>query len=58
MCRKLPEAEFFHGVFFPSWDAAVVAVRELVQADIPLSMMRLSNETETETQLRLAGHPD
>lgn len=56
--RKLPESEFFHGVFFPNWESAITAVRELVQADIPLSMMRLSNETETETQLRLAGHPD
>jgi alkyldihydroxyacetonephosphate synthase len=55
--RRLPEAESFHGVFFPSWDAAIDAVRSMVQSDLPLSMLRLSNEIETETQLRLAGHP-
>ena len=56
--RRLPDCEDFHAVFFPTWDAAVVAVREMVQADLPLSMLRLSNEIETETQLRLAGHAD
>ncbi len=56
--RRLPECEDFHGVFFPDWSAAVEAVRALVQADLPLSMLRLSNEIETETQLRLAGHPN
>lgn len=56
--RRLPECEDFHAVFFPDWETAVNAVRALVQADIPLSMLRLSNEIETETQLRLAGHPE
>lgn len=55
--RRLPEEESFHGVFFPNWEAAIDAVRSMVQADLPLSMLRLSNEVETETQLRLAGHP-
>ena len=55
--RRLPEEESFHGVFFPDWASAVDAVRAMVQADLPLSMLRLSNEIETETQLRLAGHP-
>ena len=32
------------------------AVRRAVQAGIPLSMIRLSNALETETQLLLAGH--
>lgn len=54
--RPLPECEDFHAVFFPSWEAGVQAVREMVQADLPLSMLRLSNEIETETQLRLSGH--
>ncbi len=54
--RRLPEREDFHAVFFPSWDVGVDAVRNLVQNDISLSMLRLSNEVETETQLALAGH--
>ncbi|WP_028079057.1 FAD-binding oxidoreductase [Solimonas soli] len=56
--RRLPQAEDFHAVFFPSWDAGVDAVRAIVQAEVPLSMLRLSNEVETETQLRLAGHAE
>ncbi len=54
--RPLPAQEHFHAVFFPSWDIAVEAVRALGQSDIGLSMLRLSNEVETETQLALAGH--
>lgn len=51
----LPEHEAFHVLFFPDWEAGVAAVREIVQARIQLSMMRLSNATETFTQLKLAG---
>jgi alkyldihydroxyacetonephosphate synthase len=54
--RRLPEREDFHAVFFPSWELGVEAVRQLVHSDIPLSMLRLSNAVETETQLTLAGH--
>jgi alkyldihydroxyacetonephosphate synthase len=54
--RRLPEREDFHAVFFPSWELGVEAVRQLVHADIPMSMLRLSNAVETETQLTLAGH--
>lgn len=54
--RRIPESEGFHGVFFPDWTSAFEAVRAMTQADVPLSMLRLSNEIETETQLRLAGH--
>jgi alkyldihydroxyacetonephosphate synthase len=56
--RRLPEHEAFHALFFRSWDQGIEAVRTLVQHDLPLSMLRLSNELETETQLRLAGHAD
>jgi alkyldihydroxyacetonephosphate synthase len=55
--RRIPEYEAFHAIFFPDWDAGAAAVRALGQSDIPLSMLRLSNETETTTQLALAGHP-
>jgi alkyldihydroxyacetonephosphate synthase len=54
--RRLPEREDFHAVFFPSWELGVEAVRQMVHADMPLSMLRLSNAVETETQLTLAGH--
>lgn len=53
----LPERESFHVVFFPDWDKARTACRKLVQNRTQLSMLRLSNATETETQLALAGHP-
>ncbi|WP_374346942.1 FAD-binding oxidoreductase [Chitinimonas sp.] len=51
-----PEHESFHALFFPSWDQAEAAVRSLVQRKLPLSMLRLSNAVETETNLALAGH--
>ncbi|TXH03417.1 MAG: FAD-binding oxidoreductase [Nevskiaceae bacterium] len=55
--RRLPQREDFHGVFFPTWDLGLEAVRAMVQEDVALSMLRLSNEIETETQLALvAGH--
>lgn len=53
----LPEHEAFHAVFLPDWDTGVAAVRELAQSGLDLSMLRLSNAVETETQLTLAGHP-
>ncbi|MDK8465408.1 FAD-binding oxidoreductase [Marinobacter sp. SS13-12] len=53
----LPAHESFHVVFFPNWDKARTACRQLVQNRTQLSMLRLSNATETETQLALAGHP-
>ena len=52
----LPEHESFHALFFPHWDAAEAGVRELVQRKLPLSLLRLSNGIETETNLTLAGH--
>ncbi len=52
----LPEHESFHAIFLPDWDRAEAAVRALVQRRLPLSMLRLSNGTETQTNLMLAGH--
>jgi alkyldihydroxyacetonephosphate synthase len=51
-----PEYEAFHAVFFPDWAAAETAVRQVVQAGLSLSMLRLSNAVETMTMLALAGH--
>ena len=53
---RRPEHEEFHVYFFPDWAKAKLAVRELVQQKLPLSMVRLSNAEETRTQLILAGH--
>ncbi|WP_369602093.1 FAD-binding oxidoreductase [Hahella sp. SMD15-11] len=53
----LPEVEKFHVIFFRNWDNARDGARALVQQRVPLSMLRVSNAVETETQLALAGHP-
>ncbi|MGH8528945.1 MAG: FAD-binding oxidoreductase [Nevskiales bacterium] len=55
--RPVPEREEFHGVFMPDWGSGKTAIRELAQTGIRLSMLRLSNAIETDTQLQLAGHP-
>ena len=51
----LPEHESFHVIFFPDWDKALEAMRDIAQSKVQLSMMRLSNTIETYTQLKLAG---
>lgn len=53
--RPLPSAERFEAVFFHDWEAGVAAVREIVQAGVPASLLRLSDAQETETTLALAG---
>lgn len=52
----LPEREAFHAVFFPGFEEGLEATREIAQANIPLSMLRLSTDVETATTLALAGH--
>ncbi|MBX9914910.1 MAG: FAD-binding oxidoreductase [Pseudomonadaceae bacterium] len=54
---RLAEQERFYAVFLPSWQQALLAVRNLTQSRVPLSMLRVSNAIETQTQLALAGHP-
>lgn len=49
--------ENFYVAFFPNWEAARTGTRQLKQQGIALSMLRVSNAIETETQLALAGHP-
>lgn len=53
---KLPECEQFQVVFFPNWQQAQAFCQYVVQQHISLSMLRVSNATETDTQLKLAGH--
>lgn len=52
----LPEFEEFHSIFFRDWEQASAAVREIAQARLGLSMLRLSTPKETQITLALAGH--
>lgn len=52
--QPLQSDDAFYGCFFPSWENAQDAVRELAQAHLPVSMLRLANEMETLTTLRMA----
>lgn len=52
----LPEHEEFQAIFFPGFIDGMTAVRRIVQARLPLSLLRLSTPMETRTTLALAGH--
>ncbi len=52
----LPEKDDVYGIFFPTWEQGKDAVKAIAGADIPFSMIRLSNPAETITNLALAGH--
>jgi alkyldihydroxyacetonephosphate synthase len=56
--RAVPEVEEFRAVFFPNFEHGQAAVREMMQARLPLSMLRISTAIETETTLAMAGHTD
>lgn len=49
----LPESEVFPAVFFPGREEGIAATRALAQAEIPLSMLRLSLPEETTITLSL-----
>ncbi len=51
----LPEREHFRAVFFPDFQRGMAAARQMVQARLPLSLLRLSTAVETQTTLALAG---
>ncbi len=53
--RPCPKTESFHGVFFRSWEQGTAAVRSIIQNNLPVSMLRLSNPQETDTTLVLSG---
>ncbi len=53
--RKLPEKEVFYGVLFKNWELGKNAVQMISQQDIPVSMMRLSDSTETMVNFKLSG---
>ncbi len=52
--RPIARDERFYGIFFRDWSEAEGCVRDLVHDDLPLSMLRLSNASETFTTLELA----
>jgi len=53
--RKLPDFEAFFGVFFHTWEQGSAAVRDIAQAGVGVSMLRMSNALETTTTLALSG---
>jgi alkyldihydroxyacetonephosphate synthase len=52
----LPEKDDVYGIFFPTWQQGKNAVKAMAAADIPFSMIRLSNPVETKANLALADH--
>ena len=53
--RPLPEEEHFYAAFFPDFECGAQAVRQIAQAELNLSMLRLSDAIETETTFQLSG---
>jgi alkyldihydroxyacetonephosphate synthase len=53
--QPLPEIEGFFGAFFKDWDHGFTSVKTISQANLPISMLRLSDATETEITLALSG---
>lgn len=51
-----PEIDDVYGVFFPSWEQGQQALQTMAGTDIAFSLVRLSNPSETMTNLALAGH--
>ncbi len=53
--QPLPARESFPAWFFPEWEGAQAAARDLVQCGAAFSMIRLANAAETFTTLRFSG---
>ena len=52
-----PEEELFKVAFLPNWEAGKEVLRQAVQKNIRLSMLRLSNAVETDAHLHLGTTP-
>lgn len=52
----IPAQERYRAIVFPDWQCGYTAARMMVQARLPLTMLRLSTPAETATNLALAGH--
>lgn len=55
--QSQPEEELFKVVFLPNWEAGKEVLRQAVQKNICLSMLRLSNAVETDAHLHLGTTP-
>ncbi len=51
--RPLPQSRRVEAILVPDWQSGVEAARELVQAAVPLALMRLSDAPETEVAMRV-----
>ncbi|HEY5640632.1 MAG TPA: FAD-binding oxidoreductase, partial [Dehalococcoidia bacterium] len=54
---RLPEHDDFRGYLLPSFAEGVEAAREIMQSDLSPSVLRLSDEAETESTLALRAPP-
>ena len=52
-----PEEELFKVAFMPNWEVGKEVLRQAVQKNIRLSMLRLSNAVETDAHLHLGTTP-
>ena len=52
-----PIEELFKVAFLPNWEAGKEVLRQAVQKDVRLSMLRLSNAAETDAHLHLGTSP-
>lgn len=52
-----PEEELFKVAFLPNWEAGKAVLKQAVQSNIRLSMLRLSNAVETNAHLHLGTSP-
>lgn len=55
---RLPEQEIFGMAFVHDWQSGIACLREVSQQGVALSMLRLSSEVETDTQLKLMVSPE
>jgi alkyldihydroxyacetonephosphate synthase len=53
--RRLPERDGFYGIIFRDWESGAACLRAIAQAGLQVSMLRLSDAQETETNLALSG---
>jgi alkyldihydroxyacetonephosphate synthase len=53
--QRIPEVDAFYGIFFRAWQPGIDATRAIAQADIPVSMLRLSDPEETAMSLILGS---
>lgn len=56
--HEIPESEDYRGFLFPTFEEGVEAIRRIVQAEVPVAMLRLSDADETYffRTLSSAGH--